>query len=164
MTSGKEKERKDLEKEIEALLRGNQFKQLRECELLSIRKHYDLKRIEVEILYFLSKAGNTNTSRDICQRLKANKGHISKAVDNLCKRNYLIAVQDSVDRRYVHYCISDEAKEIVNKITSKWNELNRELFMGVTPQELEELKRVAEKIGKNMDRIISEREKKNDSI
>ena len=103
----------------------------------------------------MSKSGEHNTSADICQRLKANKGHISQAVDNLCRQNYLTATQDTQDRRYVHYCISEESKEIVNKVTDKWNELNRELFVGVTPEEMEELKRIAGKIGKNMERMIS---------
>ncbi len=145
-----------LEERIEILLRGSQYKKLRECELSDIRKYYDLKRIEVEILYFLSKAGDNNTSADICQRLKANKGQVSQAVENLWKRKYLIAVHDTSDRRYIHYCISKEAKEIVDEIARKWNDLNRELFMGVTDEEMEELKRIAGKIGKNMERIINQ--------
>ena len=144
-----------MEDRIEALLRGSQYKQLREYEFSEIREYYDLKRIEIEILYVLSKADEHNTSADICRSLRANKGHISQAVDRLCKKNYLTAVQDTSDRRYVHYCISDEAMEIVKKVTEKWEELNRELFAGVTPQELEMLKNVAGKIGKNMERIIS---------
>lgn len=144
-----------MEERVEDLLRGREFKLLREYELSEIRKYYGLKRIELEILYFLSKSGEHNTSADICQRLKANKGHISQAVDNLCRQNYLTATQDTQDRRYVHYCISEESKEIVNKVTDKWNELNRELFVGVTPEEMEELKRIAGKIGKNMERMIS---------
>ena len=144
-----------MEERVEDLLRGREFKLLREYELSEIRKYYGLKRIELEILYFLSKSGEHNTSADICQRLKANKGHISQAVDNLCRQKYLTATQDTQDRRYVHYCISEESKEIVNKVTDKWNELNRELFVGVTPEEMEELKRIAGKIGKNMERMIS---------
>ena len=149
-----------MEEKIEVLLRGSQFKQLKECELSEIRKYYDLKRMEIEILYFLSKAGEHNTSADICHRLKANKGQISQSVDHLCKRHYLIAFPDPSDRRYVHYCISEEAKEIVSKITNKWNEWNRELFQGVTPEEMEALKRIAGKIGKNMERIINQQEKR----
>lgn len=143
-----------VEDRIEALLRGSQYKQLREYEFSEIRKYYDLKRIEIEILYVLSKADEHNTSADICRSLRANKGHISQAMDHLCRKNYLTAVQDTSDRRYVHYRISDEAMEIVKKVTEKWEELNRELFAGVTPQELETLKNVAGKIGKNMERII----------
>ena len=149
-----------MEEKVEILLRGSQFKQLRECEMSEIRVHYDFKRIEIEILYYLSRAGEYNTSADICKRLKANKGHISQAVDSLCKRNYLIAMQDTSDRRYVHYSITEAAREIVEEITRKWNEVNRELFRGVTKEEMEELKRIAGKIGKNMERLINEQEKK----
>lgn len=149
-----------MEEGIEILLRGSQFKRLRECELSEIRMRYELKRIEIEILYYLSKAGDSNTSADICKHLKANKGHISQAVDELCKRNFLVAIQDTADRRYVHYCITKAAKEIVNEIARKWNELNTELFRGITGEEMEELKRIAGKIGKNMERVINQQEKK----
>lgn len=148
-----------MEERIEILLRGSEFKKLRECELSEIRKEYNLKRIEIEILYFLSKSGSSDTSADICKHLKANKGHISQAVDNLCKQNYIIATPDTNDRRYIHYQVSEEAKEMVDRITRKWNELNKELFEGVTKEEMEELKRIAGKIGKNMERIIEQQEK-----
>ena len=36
-----------MEERIEGLLRGSQFKKLRECELSEIREHYELKRIEI---------------------------------------------------------------------------------------------------------------------
>lgn len=149
-----------MEEKIEVLLWGNELKKLRECEMSDIKMHYDLKRIEIEILYYLSKSGENNTSADICRRLKANKGHISQAVDSLCRQNYLTAIQDTSDRRYVHYCITESAKELVDEITRKWNELNKELFYGITKEEMEELKRIAGKIGKNMERIMNQVERK----
>ena len=148
-----------MEERIEILLRGNEFKRLRECELAEIRKQYNLKRIEIEILYFLSKSGSNDTSAGICKHLNANKGHISQAVDNLCKQNYIMAIPDTRDRRYIHYQVTDESREIVERITKKWKELNKELFAGVTEEEMEELKRIAGKIGKNMERLINQQGK-----
>ena len=147
-----------MEERIEILLRGVEFKRLREYELSEIRKLYDLKRIELEILYFLSRAGENNTSADIRQHLNANKGHVSQAVDHLCKRNFLTAMQDKADRRYVHYYVTTESKEIIDQIAAKWKELNCELFQGITSEEMEEFKRIAGKIGKNMERIINQTE------
>lgn len=148
-----------MEEQIEILLRGSEFKKLRECELSEIREEYNLKRIEIEILYFLSKSHNNDTSADMCKRLNANKGHISQAVDNLCKQNYVIAIPDTNDRRYIHYQVTEKAQEIVERITLKWKDLNKELFAGITSEEMEELKIIAEKIGKNMERLISQQGK-----
>lgn len=147
--------RRIVEEKIEMILRGSQFKQLREYELAEIRKSYQLKRIEVEILYFLSNAGEQNTSADICRRLKANKGQISQAVEHLCRMKYLMAMQDAVDRRYVHYYVTDSSKEIIEQIAKKWKELTDALFVGVTREEMEELKNIAGKISRNMETIIS---------
>lgn len=145
-----------MEEKIEMILRGSQFKQLRECELAEIRKAYHLKRIEVEILYYLSRSGEQNTSADICRRLKANKGHISQAVDHLCMEKYLTAVQDTADRRYVHYYVTEASDEIVAKISKKWKELTEALFVGVTPEEMEALKVISGKISRNMEKIIGQ--------
>lgn len=150
-----------MEERIEILMRGSQYKKLRECQMSEIRMRYDLKRIEIEILYYLSVAEQNNTSADICQRLKANKGQISLAVDKLCKQNYLTAIPDTSDRRYVHYFITEAARELVEQISEKWKELNEELFWGITGEEMEELKRIAGKIGRNMERILEQQEKRN---
>lgn len=142
-----------MEKQVEVILRGSQFKQLLESQFSDIRKEYDLKRIEIEVLYFLSECGEKNTCTDIYQYLQANKGHVSRAVDSLCKKNYLVAIPDKEDRRYIHYMLTDTASEIINNISAGWKRMNREIFIGVSEEELRIFQKVAKKIGKNMERI-----------
>lgn len=148
-----------MEKHIEFILRGAQFKHLVEMQVGEIRKKYDLKRMEIEVLYFLSKCGSANTSADIYRHLSANKGQISQNVDHLCKRNYLIAATDVNDRRYVHYTLTEGAQEIVQEVTAIWRNMNEQIFQGVTEQEWEVFRNVAIKIQENMDQMIGKKSK-----
>lgn len=71
--------------QIESFLLGGKFKKLQEERILELRKKYNMKKVELEILFFLSHCGEQNTSKDIHYQLMMNKGHISQAVNSLCQ-------------------------------------------------------------------------------
>ena len=113
-----------------------------------------MKRAELEILYFLSKCGTHNTATDIYHQLMMNRGHISQAVDSLCRRNYLIAIPDKNDRRFIHYEISDFAKELVTEMTNRREAMNSMILKGVSEEELKVFRKVSEKIRNNINELI----------
>ena len=43
---------------MEAMLQGGPFKKLLEEQIAELRQKYDMKKAELEILYFLSKCGS----------------------------------------------------------------------------------------------------------
>ena len=139
---------------MEAMLQGGPFKKLLEEQIAELRQKYDMKKAELEILYFLSKCGSHNTSKDIHYQLMMNKGHISQAVDSLCKRHYIIATPDQQDRRYIHYQLSDSAQQIVEKMAKKRLEMDRRIVEGISEEDLEIFRAVSEKIRKNIEKMI----------
>ena len=143
-----------MDRQIDIILQGGQFKKLLEEQSAELRQKYDMKRAELEILYFLSKSGEHNTSTDIHRQLMLNRGHISQAVDNLCRRNYIIAIPDKNDRRYVHYEISDHAKELITEMTSRREAMNQKILEGVSEEELKIYREVSEKIRNNINKLI----------
>ncbi|MGN0355100.1 MAG: MarR family winged helix-turn-helix transcriptional regulator [Muricoprocola sp.] len=143
-----------MDRQIDIILQRGQFKKLLEEQSLELRQKYDMTRAELEILYFLSRCGTHNTSTDIHRQLMMNRGHISQAVDNLCRRKYIIAIQDQNDRRYVHYELSDHARELVAEMTERREAMNRKILKGVSEEELKIYCEVSEKIRKNMDELI----------
>lgn len=136
---------------VEIILRGSQYKQLLEAKTAELRKEYKLKRIETDVLCCLARSGENNTSASVCRKLNANKGHISQAVENLCKRDLLIAMPDEFDRRYVHYILTPEAKEIADEFIVRREKFDKELFASLSKQELEKFKIISEKLVKNME-------------
>ena len=145
-----------MEQQIDLILRGGQFKKLLEEQSIELRRKYDMTRAELEILYFLSRSGIHNTSTDIHRQLMMNRGHISQAVDSLCRKNYIIAIPDQNDRRYVHYEISDYAGELIQEMTARREIMNRRILNGVSEEELKVSCNVSEKIRKNIDELISD--------
>lgn len=139
---------------IERILRGAQFMRLYEEQLMELRQKYDMKKAELEILYFLSRCGGKNTSTDIHHQLSMNRGHISQAVDGLCRKKYLTAVPDAEDRRYVHYELTDAAFEIAGEVSRRYEEISKEILKGVTEEEMRVLERVSDKIWNNMQHLI----------
>lgn len=140
--------------QVEAILYGGQFKRLLEEQSLELRNKYDMKKAELEILYFLSRCGDRNTSSDIHHQLMMNRGHISQAVDNLCKRKYIIAIPDKNDRRYVHYEILDSAHDVLKEVTKRREEMNRQILDGVSEDELRTFREVSSKIRTNIEKMI----------
>lgn len=127
---------------------------LYEEQLMELRRKYDMKKAELEILYFLSKCGEKNTSTDIHHQLSMNRGHISQAVDRLCRKKYLTAVPDAEDRRYVHYELTDAALGISEEVGRRYSEIAKEIMKGVTEEEMRVFECVSDKIWNNMQHLI----------
>lgn len=139
-----------MDKQVEMMLQGGEFKKLLEEQSAELRKKYGMKRAELEVLYYLSRCGQKNTSTDIHRQLLMNRGHISQAVDQLCKKKYIIAIPDEHDRRYVHYEIAEAADELISELTRRRKEINKHILKGVSDEELEIFCSVFEKMRKNM--------------
>ena len=143
-----------MDKQMESILQGGQFKKLLDVQSAELRQKYDMKKAELEILYLLSRCGGHNTSKDIHAQLMMNRGHISQAVDSLCRRRYIVAIPDQNDRRYIHYEILDSAKEIVAEMAKRREEMNRQILKGISKEELEIFREVSLKIKNNIEQII----------
>ncbi len=142
-----------MDRQVESILQGGQFKKLLDEQSAELRRKYDLKKAELEILYFLSRCGEHNTSTDIHYQLMMNKGHISQAVDSLCRRNFIMAIPDKEDRRYIHYEILDSAQEIVGEMAKRREETNRKIFEGISEEELKVFAEVSAKIRNNIKKL-----------
>lgn len=145
-----------LDNPIESVLRGGQFKKLVENQLSGVKEKYGLKRIEMEILYFLTQSGMHNTAKDICRYLNMNKGHISQAVENLSEMGYLCASTDKADRRYVHYMVTERAKAVCEETTQAWNKMSRRIIADIPEEKLYVFREVAVKIVENMNEMLNE--------
>lgn len=140
--------------QTESFLQGGKFKKLIEERNAQLRQKYDVKKAELEILYFLSHCGEQNTSTDIHHQLMMTRGHISQAVDSLCRRSYIAAIPDQHDRRYVHYQILEPAQELVAEITKQRAEMNKLILDGISEEEMRVFREVSAKIKKNIEKLI----------
>jgi DNA-binding MarR family transcriptional regulator len=143
-----------VDEQLEIALKGGDFKRLIDTQFDEIKKEHDLKKVEIEVLFFLSKCGNENTPTDITRRLNLNRGHVSQAIDSLLKREFVAAVADVQDRRCMHYTITTNAVAIIDEIANVKKEMDLQILKGITEEELELYKKISDKMIKNIRELI----------
>lgn len=141
---------------LEALLYGMQFRRLMEKELEPVQKEYGIYRIDMEILLYLNRAGENNTSKDILELGLFTRGHISQSLSRLQRKGYVAMEQDRRDRRCTHNYLTAEARDVIGKLRQVYERVHSIVLNGVTEEELEVLAGVAQKVGRNINNAISD--------
>jgi len=116
--------------------------------LIDIR--YQNRKVDIDILYFLFKSGEHNTSKDICDLNLFNKGHISQSVGRMVKQQLIYIVQDQEDRRCMHIMLTDKSLEIIEEITELRKQMYNIILKGVTEEERNILLTVSRKVNANV--------------
>lgn len=142
--------------EMEGFISGQQFKKLYEKKCEPLMKSYNLKKIELDVLFFLYSYEQMNTAKDICTYKCLSKAHVSKAIESLSAQRYLATCPNQTDRRCVQLSITERAVPIMDEMSRIWKNLESCLYSGVEAVELEVFQEVWNKIAANMNRIISE--------
>ena len=137
--------------EMELLLGGQQFKQLYEKEYSFIMEKYGLRKIEIDMIYFMHRNNNTCTAKDIVKYNHISKAHISKAVDNLNNLGYISISHDIKDHRICKMSLKESTKDVVDEILEVRRHMHEILFGNISTQELEIVKNVSKKIINNID-------------
>lgn len=120
------------------VIHGNQFVLEMKTRFENIRKQYDLKKVELQIINYLFNCENEeNTAKDITIMLHMNKAMVSKNLDALCKKNLVETKTDENDRRFIHYYVTEEAKPIIEDIQNTWDYMQINLFDGVSEEDRE---------------------------
>ncbi|MCR5153795.1 MAG: MarR family winged helix-turn-helix transcriptional regulator, partial [Lachnospiraceae bacterium] len=142
-----------MDNRIEIALKGNEFKRVLEYYFETVKKQYNLKKVDMEVLLYLSKCGEKNTPTDVYKYLGLNRGHVSQAIDDLIEKCYIKPVADPEDRRITHYLVTNDALEVIKKIALLKEDFDKKLFEGISEEELKEYKRITLKIIENMDNM-----------
>ncbi|SHL05416.1 DNA-binding transcriptional regulator, MarR family [Anaerocolumna jejuensis DSM 15929] len=135
---------------FDILINGHQFKKLYEREYDWVMKKYNLKKIEIEILYFISQCGEHNTAKDIAQIQYISKAHISNSIEDLSHKKYISVIGDSTDRRYMHLNVTESASPVIEDIEKVREHLLDILFHNITEEESELMIRISKKIVDNI--------------
>ena len=123
--------------ELELLITGRQFRRMCEKEYENIRKKYNLRRVELDILYFLDYSENARTAKDIARIRQVSKAHISSAVENLVKNQMIETREDQADRRRVLLELTEKGREVVEEVAVVRKCMYEVVYRGMTEQEKE---------------------------
>lgn len=139
-----------MERDIERLLRGGQFMSLLDAYTKDIRNTYQLKSVDLKILYYISKHPDENTSSKIQSYFSINKGYISQTVDRLIDRKLIKENTDCLDHRYIHYTITQKANSLIEQMDEIWERINQDVFEGISEKERKTFQKIARKVEENI--------------
>jgi DNA-binding MarR family transcriptional regulator len=136
--------------EFEFHLMGQPLKKFYEKYYGGLMTACSLKKIDIDILYFLSSSQGYDTAKDIANLMFVSKSHISKSIEHLYQMGYIDLVTDKADRRYTHVHISPKGQPITQEITRIKAEVDAILFQGISTEEQQAVSALCRKIAENV--------------
>lgn len=140
----------------EIVLSGLQLKKLMMRKVEPIMKEYDLRPVELDLLFFLRKEKHVDTAKEIIEKKHLSKAHISKSIDNLCTKGFIKLTEDSNDRRIIHISLTDKSENVVLEVAEIYDECKTVMQKGISSDEMLIVKNVIEKIIKNINEELGE--------
>ncbi len=125
------------------------LQKLYEGSTKSIKDHFGLNQIEIEVIDFLAKHPDQNTACDIVKSRVLQKGNVSMAVESLIKKNLLRRLPDKEDRRKIHLYLTLPAETISYEIAASHQVFYSRIFSGMDEDERAQYTTLVDKIMSN---------------
>lgn len=101
----------------------------------------------LEVLYHKEK----QTIHQICDSILITSGSMTYVIDKLEQKGLLMRVACPTDRRVIHVILTDEGKNLINKIMPEHQELVNYMFGGLTDTEAETMVHLLTKVKQRVD-------------
>lgn len=130
---------------------GMKMRKLLDKRAEVLAQKYGVRNVELEILLFLYHSPCGDTAKDIVEEKNLSKAHISKSVDNLRVKGFVVLTEDENDRRKRHIELTDKAVEAAKEMLEVHNECKHIVMKYVTDEEKEVMTRVMQKMLRSLD-------------
>lgn len=109
-----------------------------------------LSNSELKVLAFLHAKPSNDTAQWTATQLGISKALVSKVVEQLCTKGYLVQVQDRDDRRCYHLIVQDAAKPLLEGINEQFIQSWEIISRGISNEEFRQYLNVMSKIIRNI--------------
>ena len=130
---------------------GMNMRKLLEKKSEVLVQKYGVRNVELEILLFLYHSSCGDTAKDIVEQKNLSKAHISKSVDNLRAKGFVVLIEDDNDRRKIHIELTQKAEEAAKEMLEVHNDCKRIIMRYVTEEEKAVMDRVMQKMLRSLD-------------
>ena len=130
---------------------GMKMRKLLEKKSEVLVQKYGVRNVELEILLFLYHSPCGDTAKDIVEEKNLSKAHISKSVDNLRAKGFVVLTEDENDRRKRHIELTQKAEEAAKEMLEIHNDCRRIIMRYVTEEEKAVMDRVMQKMLRSLD-------------
>lgn len=127
---------------------GMNMRKLLEKKSEVLVQKYGVRNVELEILLFLYHSSCGDTAKDIVEQKNLSKAHISKSVDNLRAKGFVVLIEDDNDRRKRHIELTQKAEEAAKEMLEVHNGI---IMRYVTEEEKTVMDRVMQKMLRSLD-------------
>lgn len=135
---------------MELLYYLRQSSKLYDLKMQPVMKKYDLLKIEIDVLMFLSNYPQYDKAADIVKIRGIAKSHVSKAIDLLSKKGLIEIVHDQNDKRIYHLSILEKANDIIIEGKKCQNDFYQVFFKNMSDDEIIQLKKYFNKMNENV--------------
>lgn len=131
-------------------------------ELLSseVCDRYELTQMEYDILMFLYNNPQRNTAADIVRYRKSTKSHVSMSLKVLEEKGLIERRIDKDNKKRVEIYILDSADDIIKDGIRVQKQFAKDMFNGLTDDEIALCKQIFKKICNNAEACIKAANKK----
>lgn len=122
-----------------------------------ISEKYRLTRAEIDVIGFLANNPKLDTASNVVEYRMIAKSHVSKAVEQLVERGFLMSSKDTKDRRQIHLMLTEEAKAAVEDIIRRQMKFAEQITNGISEEERRMYVKISEKIAQNASGIMEDK-------
>ncbi len=120
----------------EALRNLRCTKKLYDFIIKDVCEKYGLGRPELDIIAFLHGNSDMDVASDIVEYCILSKANVSQAVERLIRKQLLVKVIDSEDRRRIHLSLTENARPIIEDFDNAYERFRRVLISGISSDDL----------------------------
>ena len=128
-----------------------------EMKVSGVCEKYQLRQLEYDILMFLYNNPQYRTAADIVKVRKSTKSHVSTSLKSLEDRGLVEKKQSEDNKKHIEILLLDSAREIIQAGLNVQSEFIRNMFQGLTEEEMITCKSVFSKICNNAERCLTDR-------
>ena len=123
----------------------------------SLCDKYQLTQMEYDTLMFLSNNPQFNTAADIVKVRKSTKSHVSVSLKALENKGLIEKKQNAANKKCVEIFLLDKAREIVEEGVQVQRQFMKNMFQGLTEEEMIIWKTLFNKICNNAEECLKDK-------
>ena len=121
-------------------------------------ERHGLTQLEMDILLFLANNPACDTARDIVEKRRLAKSHVSVGVEALTERGLLERLQQGGNRKTIHLRLTAAAAPIVEEGRAVQRGYGERLLAGFTEEDRRQLEHLMDRVAENVETALKELE------
>lgn len=110
---------------------------------------YHVTQMEIDIILFLANNKQYDTAADLVKKRHLTKSHVSKSIDALVNKGYIIRWQSEDNHKVIHLSLSDTAIPLIEEGRKAQKEFVSIINQGICEEDVRHCSAVIETLMKN---------------